>query len=168
MLSREIWPVASSCWMRAAKSCEESMGAKRASAMWAATRKTAEVRAMVVVAARWRRWRAEHPGDGGSEGEGGEGERGGQAQRGEAGAGEVEEAGHGERVVADAAMGEQVADVGDERRGGARSRGRRRARRRSARPRTVKAAWAKVSAAVRGSWFERASEVSRRGRGRRR
>jgi hypothetical protein len=40
---------------------------------------------------------------------------GGEAQGGEAGAGEVEEVRHGEGVVADAAMGEEVADVGDER-----------------------------------------------------
>ena len=52
---REMDRSASSCWMVSAKFCEESMGAKRTKAMWAAMRKTAEVRAMVVVAARWRR-----------------------------------------------------------------------------------------------------------------
>ena len=41
-------------------------------------------------------------------------ERGGKAQSGEAGAGEVEEARHGEGVVADAAVGEEVSDVGHE------------------------------------------------------
>ncbi len=70
---------------------------------------------------------AEQPGDGRAEGEGEGGEGGGQAQGGEGGAGEVEEVRHGEGVVADAAMGEEVADVGDKGRGGARSRGRRRA-----------------------------------------
>jgi len=41
-------------------------------------------------------------------------ESGGKAERGEAGAGEVEETGHGEGVVADAAAGEEIADVGHE------------------------------------------------------
>ena len=57
---------------------------------------------------------AEGPGHCGANGEGREGERGGKAEGGEAGAGEVEERGHGEGVVADAAMGEEVADVWDE------------------------------------------------------
>ena len=43
------------------------------------------------------------------------GEGGGKAKSGKAGVGEIEERGHGEGVVADAAMGEEVADVGDER-----------------------------------------------------
>ncbi len=42
-------------------------------------------------------------------------EGGGKSEGGEAGAGEVEEVRHGEGVVADAAVGEEVADVGDER-----------------------------------------------------
>ena len=45
-------------------------------------------------------------------GEGSETRR--QAKRGEAGTGEVEEVGHGEGVVAYAAVGEEVADVGNE------------------------------------------------------
>src|SRR5882757_2629609 len=42
------------------------------------------------------------------------GERGRKTQRGEAGTGEVEEVRHRECVVADAAMGEHLADVGNE------------------------------------------------------
>src|SRR3981189_3515997 len=56
LLLREMDLLDSSCWMVSAKLFEESIGAKRVKAMWAAMRKTAEVRAMVVVAARWRRW----------------------------------------------------------------------------------------------------------------
>ena len=67
-----------------------------------------------MVAARWRRCERRSHADGRAEAEGERGERGGKAQGGEAGAGEVEECGHGEGVVADAAMGEEVADVGDE------------------------------------------------------
>ena len=100
--------------MVSAKFFEESIGAKRAKAMCAAMRKIAEVRAMAVVAARWRCLRAQEPCCGGADEEGEGGEDGGKAQGGEAGAGEVEEGGHGEGVVADAAVGEEVADVGDE------------------------------------------------------
>src|ERR1700733_3632642 len=57
---------------------------------------------------------AKYPGEGGTEGEGQGCERGGETQGSEAGAGEIEEMGHGERVVSYAAMGEEVADVGDE------------------------------------------------------
>ena len=54
-----IWPVCSRLRMVRAMSSEESMGAKRTRAMWAAMRKVAEVRAMAVVAARcWRRLRS--------------------------------------------------------------------------------------------------------------
>jgi hypothetical protein len=38
----------------------------------------------------------------------------GQAQAAKDGSGEIEEVGHRERVVADSAMGQQRADVGDE------------------------------------------------------
>ena len=58
--------------------------------------------------------RIEEPGDGRADEEGDEGERGGEAQGGEGVAGEVEEVRHGEGVVADVAMGEEFADVGDE------------------------------------------------------
>jgi hypothetical protein len=51
-LVREIAPEASSCWIFAAMSSDESIGAKRTRAMCAAMRNTAEVRAMAVVAAR--------------------------------------------------------------------------------------------------------------------
>src|ERR1035438_2281115 len=114
-------PLASSCWMRWAKFWDESMGAKRTKAMCAAMRKTAEVSAMAVVAARWRRRAgriqavagpAAKAGLARPAGKTGHGKPGGQTQRGKAGAGEVEQAGHGEGVVADATMGEQVANVG--------------------------------------------------------
>ena len=58
---------ASRCWMVSAKFFEESMGAKRTKAMCAAMRKTAEVRAMAVVAARWRRLRRRSQASGGAE-----------------------------------------------------------------------------------------------------
>ena len=57
--------------------------------------------------------RAQCPCDSGTDGEGCQGKQCGQTQRGEAGAGEVEERGHGEGVVADAAMGEEVVNVGE-------------------------------------------------------
>ena len=57
---------------------------------------------------------AEEPGDGGAKGKGEGGKGGGESERGEAGAGEIEEVRHGEGVVAYAAVGEEVADVGDE------------------------------------------------------
>ena len=57
---------------------------------------------------------AKHPADGRPDEQRDGGQGGGQAQRGERGAGEVEEVGHRERVVAHVAMGQQGADVGDE------------------------------------------------------
>ena len=54
---------------------------------------------------------AEEPRDRWTEAECQRCKRGGKTESGEAGAGEVEEAGHREGVVADAAVGEKVADV---------------------------------------------------------
>ena len=56
---------------------------------------------------------AQQPAGGGADEQSDGGEDGGQAQRGKRGAGEVEEVGHGERVVANGAMRQQGADVGD-------------------------------------------------------
>ncbi len=56
---------------------------------------------------------AQEPAGSGADEQGDGGENGGQAQRGKGRAGEVEEVGHGERVIAYGAMGEQGADVGD-------------------------------------------------------
>ena len=90
------------------------MGAKRTSAMCAAMRKTAEVRAMVVVAARWRRLARRIHAMAGPMAKAKAASAAGRRRAAKDGAGEVEEVRHGERVVADAAMGEEVADVGDE------------------------------------------------------
>ena len=54
------------------------------------------------------------PGERGAECEGQRGDEGRQTQSGEGRPGEVEEVGHGEGVVADAAVREQGADVGVE------------------------------------------------------
>jgi hypothetical protein len=86
---------------------ELRLGEKRAKAMCAAMRKTAEVSAMLMVAAK-------HPSDSRAEEEGDGGERGGESERGEGGAGEVEEVRHRKGVVADGAVGEEGADVGHE------------------------------------------------------
>ena len=56
---------------------------------------------------------AQEPGDCRPDAEGGKGEERRETQRGEAGAGEVEERGHGKGIVADAAMGEEIVDVGE-------------------------------------------------------
>ena len=106
-------------WLRAAgssrrSSAEESMGAKRTKAMCAAMRKTVAGEGDGGGCGEVAAFCAQQPCDGGTDGEGDGGECGGQAQRGEAGAGEVEEVRHGEGVVADAAVGEEIADVGDE------------------------------------------------------
>src|ERR1700727_2869268 len=58
---------------------------------------------------------AEKPGYGGAEQKGHSSEIGGEAKRSEAGSGEVEQSRHGEGIVANAAMGEEITDVGDER-----------------------------------------------------
>src|SRR5665213_3393313 len=57
---------------------------------------------------------AEQPPSGGADREGEESKACGESQRSEGRAGEVEEVGHGERVVAHAAVGEQVADIWNE------------------------------------------------------
>ncbi len=116
--------------MVSAKFTDESMGLKRTKAMCAARRKTLLVAAMERMAGRKRRRDVEEPGDGGADEEGNEGERGGKAEGGEGGAGEVEEVRHGEGVVADVAVGEEIADVGDEGEVAAKTRDRRRGRRR--------------------------------------
>ena len=119
--------------MVSAMGLELSMGSKRAKAMWAAMRKTVKVRAMLMVAARCFFLQAQEPAGGGADEQGDGGENGGQAQGGEGRAGEVEEVGHGERVIAYGAMGQQGADVGDDRAGCARPRGPSRERWRRAR-----------------------------------
>src|SRR5271156_1064583 len=58
--------------------------------------------------------RAEEPRCGRAKSEGEHGKARGEPEGGEAWTGEVEEGGHGEGVVADTAMGEEIADVGDE------------------------------------------------------
>ena len=57
---------------------------------------------------------AQEPCGGRTDGEGDGCEGGGEPECSEAGAGEVEEVRHGEGVVAYAAMGEEITDVGDE------------------------------------------------------
>ena len=57
---------------------------------------------------------AEKPRCGGAKQEGDSGKGGRETKRGEAGAGEVEKRRHREGVVADATMGKQITDVGDE------------------------------------------------------
>ena len=57
---------------------------------------------------------AQHPAHGRAEQQGDGGQPGGEAERGEGGAGEVEEVRHREGVVADGAVGEEGADVGHE------------------------------------------------------
>ena len=100
--------------MVSAKFTDESMGLKRTKAMCAAMRKTRAGGGDGEDGGEEAAARVEDPGDGGADEEGDEGERGGEAQGGEGVAGEVEEVRHGEGVVADVAVGEELADVGDE------------------------------------------------------
>ena len=69
--------------MVSAMGLEPSMGAKRAKAMCAAMRKTVEVRATLMVAARCLLFQAQDPAGGGADEQSEGGQDGGQAQRGE-------------------------------------------------------------------------------------
>ena len=88
------------------------MGSKRAKAMCAAMRKTDAVRAMLTVAARCLLFKAQQPTHRRADEQGDGGNCGRQAEGGKRSPGEVEEVGHGEGVIAHAAMRQQGADVG--------------------------------------------------------
>ena len=90
----------------------ERMGAKRAKARWAAIRKRAEVKAMVVVAARWRRCIRRAQARAGPVAKARAASKAGRRRAAKAGSGEVEEVGGGEGVAADVAVGEEGAEVG--------------------------------------------------------
>ena len=99
--------------MVSAMGLELSMGSKRAKAMCAATRKTADGEGDADGGGDVLALEAQQPAAAGPDEQGDGGQSGGQAQRGKGRAGEVEEVGHGERVVAHGAMRQQGADVGN-------------------------------------------------------
>ena len=99
------------CMMVSASGLEPSMGSKRAKAMCAAIRKTVKVSATLTVAASCLPLMPQQPAHGRADKQSNGGQDGGQAQRSKRCAGEVEEVGHGERVIAHAAVGQQRADV---------------------------------------------------------
>ncbi len=98
--------------MVAAISSDESIGPKRAKAMWAAMRKTPAVKAMVVVAAMCRRCMRRAQAIDGPSRKASAARIAGHPQRCEGLRGQVEDVRHGERVLADGAVCEQRADVG--------------------------------------------------------